>query len=155
MESCQYLLILWMKVLTGDVLHENGNGNYRMSYLPNNCTSCVSLPCPSTLVTSARRALFSTLTTRNSVWPASMRERKDSNSATLMYCQLDDCDRRQAWKSAHNVWAHWCHACSECYITHGKERRHNLSSSSTFPILKQSLLADLLKCFLERVFWKT
>ena len=91
-EYCQQLLIFWMKVPRVDVLHEHGNGNYRMSYLPNNCTSSVSLPSPSTLITCAMRAMLFALTTRNSLWPSSRRERKDTNSPTSTYGELDYCD---------------------------------------------------------------
>ena len=114
-EYCQHLLIFWMKVLTVYMLHDNGYGNYRMSYLPNNCTSSVSLPSSSTLTLCVKREFASPRMSWNSLWPESVRERKDTNSPALTCCQLDYGDTQRAWRTVHRVWTHSLHACTECY----------------------------------------
>ena len=112
----------------------------RMSHLPNNCTTSVFLPCPSTLISWAMRALLSALTSRNSVWPASTRERKDTNSGTLT------CYQMMVALGGHGELpfvygpTHAMHA-QNATVTHGKERRHDFSSPSTFPMLSYSLLS--------------
>lgn len=70
-----HIMILWIRALIMEVLHDSVDVHRRMSRIPNSPVNSVFLPCLSTLMLCATRCVLDTETTLNTFRPSSVRER--------------------------------------------------------------------------------